>query len=309
MLMKKTNPIAVIVGSGGQDGQLLTEKLHGIGYQVVGLKRDSINIMNPMEVTNLVSDIQPNEIYFLAAHHHSSEEACESEGELFRQSFNINTVAVVNFLDAITIHSPASRFFYASSSHIFPPAGNEMQAEDTAPRPESAYAITKVSGMLVCQHYRDTKGVFASVGILYNHESPLRARRFISRKIASAAAKIAREGSGSLTLGNLETNVDWGYAPDYVDAMHRILQLPEPADYVVATGEPHSIREFVEIAFDHLGLDYSRYVKTDPQILARNSLVRVGDSSRLRNDTGWAPTICFAEMVRRLVDAETNTHE
>jgi GDPmannose 4,6-dehydratase len=307
--MKKIDPIAVIVGSAGQDGQLLAETLNSLGYEVVGLKRDSINMMNPTEVNKLVSDIQPNEVYFLAAHHHSSEETCGSEGELFRESFNIHTIAVVNFLDAIANHSPASRFFYASSSHIFPPAENEMQAEDTVPRPEGVYAITKVSGMLVCQHYRNTKGVFASAGILYNHESPLRTKRFVSRKIASAAARIAREGSGSLTLGNLEAKVDWGYAPDYVDAMRRILQLSKPADYVIATGEPHSIREFAEIAFDHLGLDYSQYVKTDPQILSRTSLVRVGDSSRLRKDTGWKPTISFAEMVRRLVDAEANTHE
>src|SRR5205823_11009367 len=129
------------------------------------------------------------------------------------------------------MRSPASRFFYASSCLIFPPVEDGMQTEDTVPRPDSAYAITKLAGMLTCRYYREKKGLFASVGILYNHESPLRSTRFVTRKIASAAARIATEGSGDLVLGNVEARVDWGYARDYVDAMHLILQSDHPADY------------------------------------------------------------------------------
>jgi GDPmannose 4,6-dehydratase len=303
------NPIAVIVGSNGQDGQLLTEKLRSLGYEVLGLHRDSIDITNPESVTQFISDTQPKEIYFLAAHHHSSEDACVDDGELFRKSINIHTIATVNFLDAIAYQSPISRFFYASSCLIFPPMANEIQNENTLLLPENAYAITKVAGMMVCRNYRDTKKVFASVGILYNHESSLRSKRFVSRKIASAAVRIAREGSEILILGNLEVKVDWGYAPDYVDAMHKILQLSQPGDYIIATGEAHSVREFVEIAFDHVGLNYQQYVRTNSQILTRSNLMRVGNPSRLKNDTGWNPSISFKEMVRRLVDAEIKLYE
>lgn len=302
--MNKGRPIAVIVGSGGQDGQLLTHQLHVLGYEVVGLRRDTINIENSAEVAKFISGLHPSEVYFLAAHHHSSEEALSSEGALFHESFNINAIAVANFLNAIAAHSPTSRFFYASSCLVFPPAESGKQAEATVPRPESAYAISKAAGMLVCQYYRNTKGVFASVGILYNHESPLRGARFVSRKIASAAVRIARDGYGSLMLGNLESEVDWGYAPDYVDAMRRILQLPSPADYVVATGEAHTVREFAEIAFSAVGLDYQQYVSTKPELLARRNHRRIGDAARLRVDTGWSPSISFGEMVHRLVAEE-----
>ena len=302
--MKKNCPIAVIVGSGGQDGQLLAEKLHGLGYEVVGLRRDTINIENSTEVAKFISRLHPREVYFLAAHHHSSEEAPGSEGALFHESFNINASAVANFLDAIAVHSPASRFFYASSCLVFPPAESGKQTEATVPLPESAYAISKAAGMLVCQYYRNIKGVFASVGILYNHESPLRGMRFVSRKIVSAAVRIARDGYGSLMLGNLESKVDWGYAPDYVDAMRRILQLPSPADYVVATGEAHTVREFAKTAFGSVGLDYQQHVSTNPDLLVRQNHLRIGDATRLKADTGWSPSISFKEMVQRLVAEE-----
>ncbi|MCG3773114.1 MAG: GDP-mannose 4,6-dehydratase [Nitrosomonadaceae bacterium] len=302
--MKTDRPIAVIVGSGGQDGQLLAENLQGIGYEVVGLRRDTINIANSTEVAKFISGLHPREVYFLAAHHHSSEEASGGEGALFHESFNVNASAVANFLNAIAVHSPSSRFFYASSCLIFPPAENGKQAEATVPRPESAYAISKAAGMLVCQYYRNAKGVFASSGILYNHESPLRGARFLSKKIVSAAVRIARDGYGSLVLGNLASKVDWGYAPDYVDAMRRILQLSSPADYVVATGEAHTVREFAEIAFSSVGLDYQEYVSTKPELLARQNHLRIGDAARLRADTGWSPSISFEEMVQRLVEEE-----
>lgn len=301
--MKKTDSIAVIVGSNGQDGQLLDERLQSLGYEVIGLKKGSIDITNPEEVTKFTTDVQPQEIYFLAAHHHSSEDEQLDDGELFRKSINIHTTAAVNFLDSIANHSPITRFFYASSCLVFSPAENEMQTEDTALRPESAYAITKVFGMMTCWHYRK-KGVFASIGILYNHESPLRSRRFVSRKIAAAAARIAQDGSGSLGLGDLEAKVDWGYAHDYVEAIHLILQTDQPKDYVIASGQAHTVREFADIAFKHVGLDYRNHLSVESQTIYRTNLTRIGDSTRLREETGWKPTISFEELVRRMVDAE-----
>jgi len=301
--MKKTDSIAVIVGSNGQDGQLLNERLQNLGYEVIGLKKGSFDITNPEEVTKFTNDVQPQEIYFLAAHHHSSEDERQDDGELFRKSISIHTTAAVNFLDSITNHSPTTRFFYASSCLVFSPAENEMQNEDTAFHPESAYAFTKVFGMMACWHYRK-KGVFASIGILYNHESPLRSRRFVSRKIAAAAAKIAQDGLGSFALGDLEAKVDWGYAPDYVEAMHLILQTDQPKDYVIASGQTHTVREFADIAFKHVGLDYRNHLSVESQPIYRTNLTRIGDSTRLRKETGWKPTISFEELVRRMVEAE-----
>lgn len=296
--------IAVVVGSGGQDGTLLLQLLENLGYEVLGLERGDMDIGDPGAVAGFVSRHKPEEIYFLAAHHHSSEDITGGEGDLFRQSMRTHFDAPVNFLDAITIHSPASRFFYAASSHVFGSPGDAMQTEETPLQPETAYAITKVAGMMACRHYRKMKGVFASVGILYNHESPLRSKKFVTRKIVSAAASIAREGLGSIVLGDLDARVDWGYAPDYVDAMHRILCLEHPGEYIVATGEAHTVREFAEVAFRSVGLDYRNHVSTKTGLLQRQSPVRIGDSARLRRETGWAPSIGFEEMVCRLVEAE-----
>jgi GDPmannose 4,6-dehydratase len=158
--------------------------------------------------------------------------------------------------------------------------------------------------MMACQYYREKKKVYVSIGILYNHESSFRAKNFVSRKIISAAAQIAQAGKGYLKLGNLYAEVDWGYAPDYVDAMHRILTLDEPNDFIIATGESHSVKEFSEIAFNYFGLDYSKYIQTDKSVLTRENLTRIGDSSLLREKTGWSPTISFAAMIREMAKEE-----
>ena len=296
--------IAVVVGSAGQDGTLLSQLLEHLGYEVLGLKRGDMDIFDSDAVVSFVSRHKPSEIYFLAAHHHSSEDITDNEGELFRLSMRIHFDAAVNFLNAIATRSPASRFFYAASSHVFGLTQGGKQSEATPLQPDSVYGITKVSGMMACRYYREKKGVFASVGILYNHESPLRDHRFVSRKIASTAARIAREGHGSIVLGNLDAQVDWGYAPDYVKAMSQILQAERPREYVIATGEAHTVREFAEIAFRSVGVDYRQHVSTKLELLTRQNLPRIGDASQLRTDTGWSPSISFEEMVRRLVYAE-----
>ena len=296
-------PVAVIVGSDGQDGQLLQEKLKCIGYSIVGITKKTMDITNPKKVSELISSIQPQEIYFLAAFHHSSEEDINNNRELFCRSFDIHVIAAVNFLDAISFHSPLSRFFYSSSCLVFAPS-DVLQTEDTELKPEGVYGISKAAGMMACQYYREKKKVYVSIGILYNHESSFRAKNFVSRKIISAAAQIAQAGKGYLKLGNLYAEVDWGYAPDYVDAMHRILTLDEPNDFIIATGESHSVKEFSEIAFNYFGLDYSKYIQTDKSVLTRENLTRIGDSSLLREKTGWSPTISFAAMIREMAKEE-----
>lgn len=295
---------ALIVGSGGQDGTLLSQLLTRRSYEVTGLRRNDLDILSPQNVIEFVDVVKPAEIYYLAAYHHSSENLPPSSGDLFRQSMDVHFYGIVNFLDAITKMSPATRIFFASSSHIFGAVESGSQTESTIYDPQSEYAITKVAGMRACQHYRRTKKIFASIGILFNHESSLRKSSFLSKKIAIAAARIAHEGNGQLELGDLDAQIDWGDATDTVDAMHRILQIEEPSDYVVATGHLSSVREFAEIAFKYVGLDYSKYVVSKKNEALRNNYRRVGDFSKLKKDTGWMPSISFEQMVKNLVQFE-----
>ncbi len=295
---------AIIVGSKGQDGRLLAELLVKKEYELALVGRGQPDITNRSEVDKLVSEVNPHEIYFLAAYHHSSEDIMESDEILFKKSFDIHAVAAANYLEAIALRVPGARLFYASSSHIFPDSGGKLQNEETLPRPENIYAITKYSGMQTCRYYREKRDVFASCGILFNHESSLRSPSYLSRKVAIAAARISRRKAETLELGNLDVSVDWGYAPDYVDAMYRMLQLEVASDYVIASGKAHTVRQLVEIAFRHVGLDYRAYVQVRPDLLTKHIETRIGDPSKLRVDAGWSPSTSFEEMVTSMVDVE-----
>jgi GDPmannose 4,6-dehydratase len=295
---------ALIVGSGGQDGTLLTRLLTKLDYDVTGLGRKDLNILSPREIAACIDDLVPEEIYYLAAHHHSSEDLPPSSGDLFRQSMDVHFYGLVNFLDALSKSSLQSRLLFASSSHIFGAAEKGMQTEETIYMPQSEYAITKVAGMQACQHYRRVNDVFASVAILYNHESVLRKRVFLSKKIAIAAAQIGKSGCGTLILADLDAEVDWGDAEDTVVAMHKILQCEKPADYIVATGQLHSVGEFAEIAFRYVGLNYKNHVVCKENTALRSNYRRVGDYSKLQRDTGWSPSISFEQMVNKLVQFE-----
>ena len=295
---------AIIVGSKGQDGRLLAELLIEKEYELALVGKGQSDITNRSEVDKLVSEVKPHEIYFLAAYHHSSEDVRESDEILFRKSFDIHAIAATNYLEAIALRAPDARFFYASSSHIFPDSGGKPLNEATTARPENIYAITKYSGMLACRYYREKRDVFASCGILFNHESSLRSPSYLSRKVAIAAARISRHKADTLFLGNLDVSVDWGYAPDYVDAMYRMLQLEIASDYVIASGKAHTVRQLVEIAFRHVGLDYREHVQVRPELLTKHIETRIGDPSRLRVDAGWCPSTSFEQMVTSMVDAE-----
>jgi len=298
--------VAIIVGSSGQDGTLLTEKLKHLGYCVVGVRRGDIDISNADKVKKLIIESQPDEVYYLAAHHHSSEVFIDNEAELFKKSIDVQAISVVNFLDAIYRYKNNCRFFYASSCLVFKGSENVPILENSPYCPESFYAISKVTGGSVVKFYRENKGIFASCGFLFNHESSLRPESFLSRKITSFVARIAAgyKTSNQLTLGDLNTKVDWGYAKDYVDAFWRILQVKKPDDYIVATGILHSVRDFVDIAFSCVGLDYHDYVKVNSNIVSRTNSFRVGIPTKLKIDTNWDTTISFEEMVIELVQAE-----
>lgn len=295
---------AIIVGSNGQDGQLLTAHLRLRDYEVVGVNRTTHDIANPDLVQELIGSVKPDEIYYLAAHHHSSEAAPELGKVLLERSFSVNVLSFGYFLQALAEHRPQCAAFYASSSHVFPGNGLDHLSESSEKKPGSIYAITKFAGMQVCDYYRLQHGLKVCAGILFNHESSLRTANYLSKRIARAAASISREGRGTLILGNLDATVDWGAAEDFVDAMHRMLQLEAGDDYVVATGVPHTVADFAEVAFRRVGLDYRNHVDVNPARMTRAQETRIGNPSKLMQATGWKVTIPFDEMVVRLVEHE-----
>lgn len=295
---------ALIFGSRGQDGRLLWAYLKGLGYALTGFgAHDAVDIRDAAQVADVISHLAPDEIYYLAAIHSSSEKAGRETSALFEQMFQVNFLSYLHVLNAVAQTSRHSKVFFAASSHVFGGQCGDVQNETTPLNPESLYAITKANGIWASRWFRQ-QGIFSTSGILYTHESPLRAPAFLSRKVVRAVATIQRGECEELVLGDLSGQVDWGYASDFVRAMHAILQLDKPDDFVIATGVKHSVRDFVSIAFEMAGLDWRSYVKEDPSLLQRASVVRVGDSSKLTAMTGWKPTMTFEGMIRELLKAE-----
>lgn len=305
---------SIIIGGEGQDGRLLRNHLRRARRDVISVDRGAtradppraigpVDVLDAAAVSGLIGSTKPAEVYYLAAYHHAAEAAPPEPAELLRRSFAIHVDGVVNVLEAIRTTSPATRLFYAASSHVFGDAAGPMQDETTPLQPRCAYGITKAAGMQCCRLYRSAHGVFASVGILYNHESSLRREQFVSQKIVRAAVAAARGSREKLVLGDLSARIDWGYAPDFVDAMARILSLDRPDDFVIATGEAHTVGEFATIAYEAVGLEAAAYVEQDPSILHKPGLTLIGDSAKLRAATGWKPSVTFQQMVQALVHA------
>lgn len=305
---------AIIIGATGQDGTYLYRLLEEKQYLVIGIGRNRVitnnkewtgenatDISSFEKVANLVRKIQPDEIYHLAAVHQSSEDPITDPVTLISQSYEVNVLSLFNFLEATRQFSPKTRLFYAASSHIFGKPQHEPQDETTLINPLGIYGITKTSGLYLCRMYRNVYHIFASVGILYNHESPLRGDQFVSQKIVQGAVKCKKDPAHRLVLGDLTVEVDWGYAPDYVDAMHRILNLSVADDFVIATGEKHTVGDFVRIAFDTLGLDWREFVDERKEIITRLSVPFVGNPAKLVKATGWKRTYAFSDMVKFLV--------
>ncbi|MEI8315046.1 MAG: GDP-mannose 4,6-dehydratase [Verrucomicrobiota bacterium] len=297
---------AVITGSAGQDGTYLSAHLSSLGYRVIGLTRTGVaDIADAGHVTRLLEELQPAEVYHLAAYHHSSQDTLSDDLAVFRHSNAVHCIATANLLEAIRKATPATRFFFAASCHLFGAPTTALQDEATPFNPDGLYGITKLMGVQLCHYYRHKYQMFAAVGILYNHESPLRAPNFVSQKIVKAAVAIRAGRQTGLTLGDLDATVDWGFAGDYVDAMHRTLQLPSAEDFVIASGTPHRVGEFVEEAFQVVGLDWRKYVVIDPALLRQSQrLPLVGNSSKLSRMTDWEPHTNLKELVRIMIAAE-----
>ncbi len=314
---------ALITGLAGQDGSFLAELLLAKGYEVHGIVRrtaiedtahklknighlvDRIQLHvasldNVLSIIKTVKDVIPDECYHLAA---SSFVSYSFEDEISILNNNVNSTHYL--LASIKEFAPGCRFYFAGTSEMFGNVTNAPQDEATPFNPRSIYGISKVSGYHLVKNYRSQYGMFACTGILYNHESPRRGYEFVTRKIVSSAVRIKLGLQETLTLGNLDAYRDWGYAPDYVNAMWLMLQADAPEDFVVASGETHSVREFVATAFSCLGLDYERYVKVDPKFFRPAEKVRLcGNPAKISARLNWARTKSLGEIIREMVDSE-----
>ena len=308
-----------MTGITGQDGSYLAEMLLAKGYDVIGLVRrsstvnyeriahiqDRITLING-DLTDEVSLIEAvrkadaSEVYNLAAQ--SFVQASFSQPVLTGQ---VTGLGVTRLLDAVRMIDPSIRFYQASTSEIFGKVRETPQNESTPIHPRSPYGVAKVYGQWITANYRESYDLHASSGILFNHESPRRGFEFVTRKITHTVAQIKRGLATELRLGNLEAKRDWGFAGDYVEAMWLMLQQDKPDDYVIATGETHSVREFCELAFSHAGLDYEQYVVVDQEFLRPAEVdLLVGDSSKARSKLGWRPKVNFEDLVLMMVDAD-----
>ena len=294
---------AFVIGGEGQDGRILSERLRSEGCETVGLGRDT-DLSDRDVVEGLVSKFRPDEIYYLAAVHHAAEDRGSSGGrDLYVESHRVHVEGLLNVLEAIRLRHPSARLFYAASCLVFGEPSTGTQNESTPFAPAGVYGITKTTGIHCCRLYRNGAGVHASTGILYNHESPLRKPGFVSQKIVRGAVDIRKGRSSKLVLGDLSAVNDWGWAADTVDAMVRIVRSEEPDDLVVATGEAHTVSDFVEAVFRRAGLDWKRHVDEDRSMIARKRPPLIGDASRLRERTGWRPSVGFEQMAGLLWDA------
>lgn len=314
-----TQGVALITGITGQDGSYLAELLLAKGYEVHGMVRRSstesferiahlrdrvtlhqADLLDPSSLVNLLRDTGPAELYNLAAQ--SFVPTSWSQPSLTGE---FTALGVTRVLDAVRLVDAGIRFYQASSSEMFGKVRETPQNEATPFHPRSPYGVAKAYGHWITVNYRESYGLFAVSGILFNHESPRRGREFVSRKITETVARIKLGLADELVLGNLEAKRDWGYAPEYVDAMWRMLQQPDAVDVVVGTGETHSVREWVEIAFAHVGLDPDDFVRIAPELLRPAEVdLLIADPTKARERLGWESRTTFDELVRIMVVAD-----
>jgi GDPmannose 4,6-dehydratase len=314
---------ALITGITGQDGSYLTEHLLAEGYEVHGLVRrvamedpgrrfgrifhlldrvrlHAASLESYASIFHIFSRHEFDECYHLAAQSFVAESFADGFSTM-----NTNINGTHHILAALRELQPRCRFYFAGSSEMFGKVADVPQTEATRFHPRSPYGISKVAGFELTRNYREAYEMFCVSGILFNHESPRRGHEFVTRKITSTVAKIKLGLADELRLGNLEARRDWGHARDYVRAMHLMLQRPEPDDYVVATGETHTVREFCERAFAKAGLDYQQYVKIDERFYRPAEVdLLIGDSSKARADLGWEPRYSFGQLVDEMVEED-----
>jgi GDPmannose 4,6-dehydratase len=312
---------AFVTGISGQDGSYLAEHLVKHDYKVFGMVRrtsgpnlnldriahlnDRVELLNgdlldQNSLINAIAESKPDEIYNLAAQ--SFVPASFSQPVLTGE---FTALGVTRILEAIRVVNPKIRFYQASSSEMFGKVDTVPQNETTKFHPRSPYGVAKLYGHWITVNFRESYGIFAVSGILFNHESPRRGAEFVTRKITLAAARIAAGKQKELRLGNLDAQRDWGFTGDFVRAMHMMLQQAQPVDYVIGTGETHTVREFLEIAFSEVGLDWRKFVVIDPKLVRPAEVdLLISDPRRAREELGWEPKVNFRELVKMMVDAD-----
>jgi GDPmannose 4,6-dehydratase len=313
---------ALITGITGQDGSYLAELLLEEGYEVIGMVRrtstvnfDRIShiqdrvtfapgdLLDEMSIIDVLREYRPQEVFNLAAQ--SFVQTSFSQPVYTGES---TALGVTRVLDAIRYVDPEIRFYQASSSEMFGKVHEVPQRETTPFHPRSPYGVAKVYGHWITVNYRESYNLHASSGILFNHESPRRGLEFVTRKVTNGVARIKHGLQGDLSLGNLDAKRDWGFAGDYVRAMYLMLQQDQPDDYVVSTGETHSVRELCEVAFARVGLDYNDFVKIDERFFRPAEVdLLVGDGAKAKTALGWEPEVTFVELIEMMVDADMAT--
>lgn len=307
---------ALIIGCRGQDGSYLWDQLINQHYQVVGISASTppvchgfdwphaVDVTELETVNALVAAFQPDEIYYLAAYHHSSQEAgLVHDEEIMRRSQEVHVLGWEHILRAVKRYGPLSRLVYAASSQVFGSQPSNPQTESTPLAPDGVYAVTKVAGMLLARLYRSDFGIRASTAILYNHESPRRAEKFVSQRIVHGLTRVKLGLQDHVVLGDLQASADWGYAPDYTRAMQLIATAAPPDDYIIATGTLHTVQEMVGIVCETLGLDPRQAVRENPSLLFRRGRPLCGCYDRLHQATGWRPEKTFRQMLDLMVEA------
>jgi GDPmannose 4,6-dehydratase len=312
-------PRALITGITGQDGSYLAEYLLDRGYEVVGVVRrtshhsyeridhliprvqiETADLLDQHSLTTVLREVQPDEVYNLAA---QSFVPTSFTQPVLTGEFT--ALGVTRILEAVRLACPTARFYQASSSEMFGKVRETPQNEDTPFYPRSPYGVAKLYAHWITVNYRESYGLFAVSGILFNHESPRRGIEFVTRKVSDGVARIALGMQQELRLGNLEAHRDWGYAGDYVDAMWRMLQQDEPRDYVIGSGVTHSVGDLVRIAFARVGLDWQAHVVQDPRFYRPAEVdLLLADPTRARTELGWQPETSFEELVHMMVDAD-----
>ena len=310
---------ALITGITGQDGSYLADLLLTKGYQVFGMVRRSStenferiehikdkielrqgDLLDQLSLIDLIGEVQPNEVYNLAA---QSFVPTSWTQPVLTSEFT--ALGVTRLLEAIRLTDPEIKFYQASSSEMFGKVQEVPQTETTPFYPRSPYGVSKVYGHYITVNYRESYDIFASSGILFNHESPRRGLEFVTRKISHGVARIKLGLDDKIYLGNLDAARDWGYAGDYVDAMWRMLQQDEPDNYVIASGSAHSVKDFLQIAFDHVELDWQGHVGVDKRFLRPAEVDHlIGDTTKARTELDWVPRVTFDELVKMMVDSD-----
>jgi len=314
---------ALITGITGQDGSYLAELLLQKGYRVVGMVRRSStenferighlrnsielrqgDLLDQLSLIDLIRDIRPSEVYNLAA---QSFVPTSWEQPVLTAEFT--ALGVTRMLEAIRLVDPKIRFYQASSSEMYGKVRETPQSEETPLYPRSPYGVAKCYGHYITVNYRESYDIFAVSGILFNHESPRRGLEFVTRKVTDGVARIKLGINNELRMGNLDAKRDWGFAGDYVEAMWMMLQQNEPDDYVIGTGVTHSVKDLVQVAFDHVGLDWQKYIVTDQKFIRPAEVdLLVADCTKSKNKLKWSPKVSFEKLIKMMVDADLERH-